>query len=396
MLTSSRQEARTENERIRQENRAERGRVEQANEEGETESTDSAPPERADSERAGELAQQAQQAQSRAEQLREAADRLAESDPESAAVFRQAAEGADSQAETLRRIASETPEGSDSAEPEREEPELQDEVAVPAFAIVASYEMKRVRQRGNWRIDLNKYTADTLTLRFDQNIGDLRAFLGDDAHFRQVNLDDPLYRQRQIAVFLDGMNANDFGEFVNFVTVQMRKRHDSGQETFDETRIDRNNFNAEGNAFSLLYGWKGDSDRRQWLNYDYRMMWSFHGGYTVDQEWQPADFGAISVSPAMAKRQLQVEADPVALSEADVRAVTVKIYYALGDNERVEQVTLNPASGSLSTLVDFLAPTDSYSYDYEVTWLRRGQPSISSGRQTASDSILFVDDIPEV
>ncbi len=394
MLSASRQEARSENERIRRENREAQERAERADRENEAPVAERSADEQ-DTERTAELAQQAEQAERRAQQLREAAERLAESDPESAAVFREAADGADSQAATLRRIASEASSSDENAEPEREEPELQDEETVPAFAIVASYQMKRVRQRGNWRIDLNKYTADSLTLRFDENIGDLRAYLDDEAHFRQVNLDDPLYRQRQIAVFLDGMNANDFGDFVNFVTVQMRKRHESGEPTYDETRIDRNNFNAEGNAFSLLYGWKGDEDRNRWLDYDYRTMWSFHGGYSVEQDWTTADFGAISVAPAIVKRQLQIEADPSVLSDANVRAVTVRIYYPLGEQARVEQVTLNTASGSPSTVVDFLAPVDSYSYEYEITWLRRGAPSLNSGRQTGSDSVLFVDEIPE-
>ena len=86
-----------------------------------------------------------------------------------------------------------------------------EEVSTPQFAIVAAFEMKRVRQRGKFTIDLNKYTTDSLTLRFDENIGDLRRFMDDESHFRQRNLDDPLYRQRELVAFVDGMNASDFG-----------------------------------------------------------------------------------------------------------------------------------------------------------------------------------------
>lgn len=359
MLTNSRQEARQENERIRRENR---------------------------------------EAEERARREREARDAQQPGSGEDEGSEPAAGDdenGGQRPSERYSQARPPDPERRMTGEDAARSPQLQEEETVPAFAIVASYEMKRVRQRGSWRIDLNKYTADSLTLRFDENIGDLRRFLGDESHFRQVNLDDPLYRQREISVFLDGMNAGDFGDYINFVTVQMRKSHESGDETFDETRIDRNNFNSEGNAFKLLYGWKGDNERSRWLNYDYRMMWSFHGGHTIDQDWQPADFGAISLAPALSKRQLQIEADPSALSDADVRAVTVKIYYTLGDSERVEQVTLNPSQGQLSALVDYLTPNDSYAYDYEITWIRRGQPTVSTGRQSGADSILFVDELPE-
>jgi len=57
--------------------------------------------------------------------------------------------------------------------------------------------MKKVRQRGDFTIDLNKFTADSLTMRFDENIGDLRTFLQNENIFRAVNLDDPLYKQRE-------------------------------------------------------------------------------------------------------------------------------------------------------------------------------------------------------
>jgi len=63
----------------------------------------------------------------------------------------------------------------------------------------------------------------------------------------------------------------------------MRKKHQAGDETQDEVRIDRKNFNSEGNAFKLLYGWKNDSDRRQWMSYEYQTTWSFFGGKEVVQ-----------------------------------------------------------------------------------------------------------------
>ena len=125
--------------------------------------------------------------------------------------------------------------------PIREEPS-----SSGGFAAIVTYEMKKSRQSGRYTVDLNKYTAESLTLRFDENIGDLRSLMRDTAHFRQVNLDDPLYRQREVAVFVDGQNAKDFGDYINFVTVQMRKRHQGGDVTLEEVRIDRTTFQQGG------------------------------------------------------------------------------------------------------------------------------------------------------
>lgn len=269
-----------------------------------------------------------------------------------------------------------------------------EEVKPPAFAVVAAYEMKKVHQRGIFKIDLNKYNADNLTLRFDENIGDLRSLKGDQAHFREVNLDDPLFKQREIVVFVDGLNAQDFGQYINFATVHMKKTHALGQLTEDEVRIDRNNFNKEGNNFKLLYGWQGDNDRRRWMDYEYQTTWSFFGGNTVETPWHKSSAGAIALAPPYQRRSVELQAEPDAVAQAEVRSITVKIYYDLAGAEQVKQVTLNAAKGQLSDKVEFMLPADKTDYDYEISWRLKGNRTVSSGRMSASDAILFVDELP--
>jgi len=123
----------------------------------------------------------------------------------------------------------------------------QQEQTIPSFAVALSFEMKRVRQRGVFKIDLNKYTTDNITLRFDKNFGNIKC----EQCFRQVNLDDALFKQRELVAFIDGANATDFGSYINFVTLSMKKTHQNGKVTIDEVRIDRNNFNKEGKNFKL-------------------------------------------------------------------------------------------------------------------------------------------------
>ena len=269
-----------------------------------------------------------------------------------------------------------------------------EEAKAPSLAIVAVFEMKRIRQRGIFKIDLNKYTTDNLTLRFDENIGDLRSLKADAQHFREVNLDDPLFRQREIVVFVDGLNAQDFGQYINFATVHLRKTHQGGQLTDDEVRIDRNNFNKEGNNFKLLYGWKGDNDRRRWMDYEYQTVWSFFGGRTVEGPWVKGSAGAVNLAPPYQRRNVELQAEPDAIAQGEVRSITVKVFYDLAGAEQVRQVTLNAAKGQLSEKVEFMLPADKVDYDYEVTWRLKGNRTLSSGRKTASAAILFVDELP--
>jgi hypothetical protein len=263
----------------------------------------------------------------------------------------------------------------------------------PALVGFASYELKKVKRSGEFRYNLDKYSNGELPVRFDGNIGDLQRYLSDPSFFRKANLDDPLYKQREIAVYVDGMNGDDFGKFVNFVSVQLRKTHQSGEITTDEVRIDRKNFNAEGNRFRMLYGWKGDDDRNQWLEYEWRAVWSFFGGQDIEEPWQRTIASGIRAVPPYQIRWVSLEADPESVK--DVRSTTVRLYYDLGGKEQMEQVTLNTSHGELSSRIPFMLPEGKYDYAYDVTWRLRGNRTVSIPRATSNQAILYVDDLPK-
>lgn len=281
----------------------------------------------------------------------------------------------------------------EAAAPASTPPVLRQESELPNVAVLASYELKSVRQSGTFKLDLNKFTADQVTLRFDENIGDLRALTGDVAHFRQVNLDDPLYKQRELAVFVDGLDAKDFGEYVNFASVRMRKTHQAGDISTDEVQIDRTNFNREGNNFKLMYGWKGDADSRKWMEYEVQTTWSFFGGTEMTQPWKKASAGALALAPPCQRRTVELQADAAALASAEVRAVSVKLFYKLGSTEQSKSATLDVGRQQLSQRIEFMLPAGSQDYEYEIVWQLKGNRSVSSGRKRGDSAILFVDEV---
>jgi len=269
------------------------------------------------------------------------------------------------------------------------------DVQMPTFAIVATFEMKRIHQQGIFRIDLNKSTSDNISMRFDENIGDLTSYKKDNSVFREVNLDDPLYIQRELTAMIDGMNATDFGQYVNFVNLRLKKTHQSGDITNQEIRIDRNNFNKEGNNFRMVYGWKGDNDRRKWMDYDYETEWSFFGGQTVKVPLQHSTSGALTLAPPYQRRSVEFQADQAALTSAGVRLITINVFYKLGTTELKKQVTLNPTKSQLSEKAEFMLPGDSYDYEYEVTWRMSNNQTKTSGRIKSNEAIVFVDQVTQ-
>lgn len=261
-------------------------------------------------------------------------------------------------------------------------------VTVPSFAVAASFEMKTIRQKGTFKIDLNKYTTDNLSMRFDENFGKINC----DECFTQVNLDDALFKQRELVAFVDGANMNDFGNFINFVTVKLKKKHESGEITDDEVRVDRKSFNKEGNNFKLLYGWKGDNNRSEWLDYETKTTWSFFGGHMVEEDWRKSDEGAISLAPPLLSKPINIEADPDIMKDKGIRSAEVKIYYKVGDKEYSKQVRLNMSNNEFSSKIDIIQPRESLDYEYEVMWNIKGEGNKTSVRKNASNAIIFVDD----
>jgi len=300
--------------------------------------------------------------------------------------FRKSADDAQKEAVAKRQTATEA--GPDEAT--RKEP------SEPGFAIMATYQLKRSHVTGLYRVDLNKSSADTRTFPFDENIGDLRPLFKTGA-FRQVNIDDPLYQQREIVAILDGLNSTDFGEYVNFVSLRLRKTHESGQITDDEVRIDRRNFNQEGAAFKLLYGWKGDNKRRTWMDYEYQTVWSFFGGASLQTPWTKASANEIALTPPMQRRSIELKADPKRLADQGVRAVSVKVFYRASPDgpEQVKQLTLNAGTPTFVGRLDFIAPTGTTEYEYEIAWRLSGNREVSSGRQKTSFTSLDVDELPK-
>jgi hypothetical protein len=261
--------------------------------------------------------------------------------------------------------------------------------------LTMKYQFKQTRQRGTYRLDMRRFTATTLRSPFSTNIGDLTRFVGNPQFFRTFNLDSPIYEQREITTSLNGIRLEDFGDVLNSVAVQMRKVHGEGEITFDEAVIDRAAFAKRGSDFRLLYGWNGDADRERWNDYEFRALWSFAGGNTLETDWTAGRFGVINLDPPYRRVGLELEADAETMSEREVRLITVRIYYTLGGAERVKQVTLRPEKGELSRKVEILSADETPTYEYEITWRLRGNRSLKSERLATSESVLLVDELPD-
>jgi hypothetical protein len=269
-------------------------------------------------------------------------------------------------------------------------------VAVAATTkIVVGYKFKKERKRGKFTIDLNKSMSEDVSFRFDENVGSDAVKC--KSCYRQVNLDDPFFQQREVLVSVDGLNSDQFAKYVNFATISMKKMHGTtGDATIQEVRVGPKEFNA-GNVYRLLYGWKDalDADRAEWLKYDYKTTWSFFGDHKIETPWKTSDQIGVNLAPPFHPVKIDIEASPDLVKENQIRLIIVKLFYDYGDGEKMEQVTIKSTDKVLAQKAEFMLKNGQYGYDYEINWRLTGNRNISSGRKKSSDNTLYVDELPK-
>jgi tetratricopeptide (TPR) repeat protein len=259
--------------------------------------------------------------------------------------------------------------------------------------LTVSFRLRRIERRGTFTLSMKQWNRVELPVRFAANVGDLPGRMSDAGMFRRVSLDDPMFKQREIPVTVDVASEQEFAAMLTAVTVALRKRHQSGEQSIAEVTIMRSDFSS-GELVTLLYGWSGDDDRTRWLEYDHRVRWSYVGGPVIDTGWQRTTAGALVLEPPLRPRELLLEADPEVLREQGVRDVVVEVTYQAGDAERTAHATVRPSDEvgrqKLVLYQDPQRPGYSYSFDWRLYGGRR----VSAGPFEDTADYIYLDEIP--
>lgn len=257
---------------------------------------------------------------------------------------------------------------------------------------VVSYQRKSIRHTGKYTAEARTFFTTSLTEVFGGNIGKINC----RDCIREVNTNDPLYHQRELVCFIDGEISQDFDKFINYVSVSMRKKHAGGEITTDELTVNRKNFGAEGNNFKLMYGWRaGDNDRRNWLNYEFKTVWNFFGGATVESDWSPTVNPIIPLKAPVKRRTVNIIADAEKARQNNIRSATVRVFYKIaGGEEQVKQTSLNIGRQMFNGIIDFILPKDQSEFEYEIEWIKGENESVKTGRLKTSLDDIYVDSPP--
>ncbi len=266
----------------------------------------------------------------------------------------------------------------------------------PGFSLVASFKMKNIKRSGKMVYKMNHFRTEKQSFAMSENIGNLYSrYKNDSRVFRAVTIDDPVFKQREILVTLDGQDTTTFTKYLNFVTVKMKKQHQSGDITSDEIVITPEAFNTSGNSFSLNYGYKGDTNRSRWLEYQYQVVWSFHGGLEIRSPWTDEDAPMLALNPPYRYRSLTIEGEGEDLKLAKVRHAVVTVSSMINGKPILTHATIRNQGPAPALHLEIPEDIKGDNADVSIKWFLKGGKQLSADARKIEGDIIYWDELPE-
>lgn len=255
-----------------------------------------------------------------------------------------------------------------------------------------SYECKQIRKEGQSILSFNSRKEVERHHLITFNIGHLYQKYGQDTRFfNTMSLEDFVFQQREIEVMLDGNLVAEFDKLMNNVTVTVRKLHENQTTTVREVLLTKAILNA--NHFpKMAYGAIGDTDKMQWLQYDYKIKYSFVGGKQYETDWITQSNAMINLAVPYQRRIVRLDGDMAVLKKQGVRTITVRLEYPFFGETQKLHLTLKPNDLLKDSFFEMTLPQSVFEYQYFVTWtLQNGETKNQQGKTDAG--FLWVDNL---
>jgi hypothetical protein len=261
------------------------------------------------------------------------------------------------------------------------------------FGLNAGFKMKEMKTSGTGIINFNTRTATERHHFITFNIGNFYSKYGNDEnHFKTVSLDDPDFLVRQVMVGIDGDVVPEFEKMINNVTVTLKKEHDNGEETIGQLSLDKKAIQT-GSQKYITYGAVGDTDRVNWLSYQYKTSFQFAGGKSYETQWKEQTDALISVYTPYERKLISVDGNAQVLINNKVRAVVIQVEYPFFNETRKIQVSVRPGDDFSTKNFEITLPLQKPEYSYKITWMMSdGKSKEMSGKDNSG--IIFIDNIP--
>lgn len=262
------------------------------------------------------------------------------------------------------------------------------------FGLNVGYQLKELQSEGYSHLFFKGRSTVQRHHYVVFNVGNLYAKYGQNqAYFKDVALYDPTFQNREVFIGVDGDLEKEFKKILNSVTVTVQKKHASGKVTSDSKVITGKSFTEGFKPMSVVYGWDADSNRMQWMEYQYRNIFNFQGGKVYETPWENSASGMVNAYTPFSRKMIQFDGDLAGLKDKGVRMVSVMLSYSFFGEIRKPRLTFRPGDNISEKSIEITLPNDVEEIDYEITW-QKTDGSVYCTKGKDKYGLIFIDEVP--
>ena len=232
---------------------------------------------------------------------------------------------------------------------------------------------RRDIRQSTFTLVLTKNSSIRVPVDTSGNLGGLyKALSNDTRYFRIVNLADPAFEFRPVYFQLDGDFLDAFQDAINFVSISFRKTYPDRPAFTKSIQLSRVDLDAGHTTANVAFPRLGMTSA-DWTSYEYQVSWSLRGGPTLSvpakaADWIKSSDAAISLTPPLTKRVVEIEADRQQFAPHGVNTGVVEFAIMRAGKPKLERkATLRAADSVPTSKVALYVDRDS-PVAYRVSW----------------------------
>lgn len=209
-----------------------------------------------------------------------------------------------------------------------------------------------------------------------------------------VNLNDPFFQHRDIHCIIDLESEDIFNKEINYATVNVRKKRNSGQPFQEQVTIDREYLKQKGVKATVTYARGEDKNSDV---YDYKVQWSTRGGnvYPPNPQWVKGDWQGVTLTAPIAPRSIQFEANLEELKEMGFTRATLQLRYFKFGKEVETNIPLTVSKGEALIEQTIFTDKDTRGYAYRIIMHHKEKGKIALDWESKSDDDYVYVTIPK-
>lgn len=214
-----------------------------------------------------------------------------------------------------------------------------------------------------------------------------------------VYLNDPFFRNQVVRFRLDfdapqdlfsapGNDVSRRAAAINYVTVKIKKERPEAGDFTDAAVIDESYIAENGLFAEFVFGEDQSGDD----SFEYMTQWSYGGGhlYPQTEQWQRASAPAVTLTPPVTSRTIEVEGDLAAMEASDVARINVQVAYRKFGEAFVENIPVSPADGQPLVSRTIFSDRDQTGYAYRlIVYRKTGDRIATEWSAKVNDDYVF-------